>query len=269
MIEIKETGNFLYPNKDGIIERDFPEFQADWKEIVVKTIQFYRDEFGDKIHSIYIRGSVASGVAVKYASDLDTYCVMKDENFKPDSEGARVFNHKILEEHPYCLQVELMAVPKNFILDNDSRRTALKTQAKCVYGEDLSKEIEEKRLIDMYQVLPGFRLHAKVNLPRYLEMDKGNSSRLKSCCSWMMKNLLRSAFELIMLEEGRWTNGLYLCHSTVAARFPEMADHTFRVLELALNPIDDADEITRLANKFYDFFEENLGLAKTEIKALP
>lgn len=269
MIKIQKHGSFLYPNSEGFIEPVFPEMQKEWKIIVDKTVEYYRTDFGDKIHSIYVRGSVAKGQAVKRVSDVDTYCVMKDDDFKPNPENAKAFNSKIVNEYPYCFQVELVAMSKNFIMDNHKRRMTLKTQGRCVYGEDLALEIEGQKLCDMYHVLPNFRLHSKVNLPNYLEMDKGNSPRLKSCCSWMMKNLLRSAYELIMLDEGKWTSDLFLCHQLVSERFPEMKEYTYRALDLALNPIDDGNEMTFLADKFYDFFESNLSLVKIKTTPLP
>lgn len=266
MIKIKEVGSFLYPNEDGFLEPNFPEIQPEWKEIVDKTIDFYRADLRDKIHSIYVRGSVAKGLAVKNVSDVDTYCVMKDDNFKPDPSKANAFNAKIVEEYPFCLQVELMAMSKEFILNHNKFPMIIKTQARCVYGENLADEIDGVKLEDMYHYLPNFKINLKDRLPKYLEQDKGNSDRLKSCCSWLMKTILRASYELIMVEERRWTNDLYLCHSTVAKRFPEMEEFTYEALNLALNPIENELEMTSIASKFYDFLEAHLSLVKTEIK---
>ena len=64
MIKIQKHGSFLFPNSEGFIEPVFPEMQKEWKIIVDKTVEYYRTDFGDKIHSIYVRGSVAKGQVV-------------------------------------------------------------------------------------------------------------------------------------------------------------------------------------------------------------
>src|SRR5690606_41345984 len=47
-----------------------------WASAVALVVDAYRDRLGPALHSVYVRGSVARGLAVEGVSDLDTFAVL-------------------------------------------------------------------------------------------------------------------------------------------------------------------------------------------------
>ena len=63
MVEIKKSGSYLELDDSGhLIKIAGPEkFQDKWKRLIEEANDFYIRECGDKLHSVYVRGSVAKG----------------------------------------------------------------------------------------------------------------------------------------------------------------------------------------------------------------
>lgn len=188
--------------------------QDKWSSIVQDTIRFYRQALQDQLHSVYVRGSVAKGNAVEFISDLDSFALSKT------SVDACVvvdcFRRDMKERYPYCLGVETIVVPLTTLSDAPPKRTRsiweeiIKTQARCVFGENMAPAIASFRLKEMVGHSLYIQNEVEHKLPRYLEEDKDDPEELKGLCMWIMRRLLRSAFDLVMLREGRFTRDLSL-----------------------------------------------------------
>src|SRR5688572_20436154 len=76
---IERIGNIQKLNSEGYIINDFSleNIQEDYLVILEDIIKLYKKNYSDILHSIYIRGSVLKGMAVKEISDIDTIGIMK------------------------------------------------------------------------------------------------------------------------------------------------------------------------------------------------
>lgn len=79
MIEIAEYGGVYVVGSDGLLvpEGSRDNIVAPWSEAVDFLVRGYREILGEHLHSVYIRGSVARGLAVEGLSDLDTTAVTR------------------------------------------------------------------------------------------------------------------------------------------------------------------------------------------------
>ena len=93
IIEIKPTGSYFGIDKEGYLINPASEdkLQEQWKPAIDDLVEAYKENHGEHLESIYVRGSVAKGKAIDYVSDIDVFAYVnlpKDEissewNIKP------------------------------------------------------------------------------------------------------------------------------------------------------------------------------------------
>ncbi len=90
MIEIQKHGAVLHTDPDGYL---IPDVSLDnivppWDEAVDFIKNAYIGHLGESLHSVYIRGSVARGLAVEGISDLDSFALAR--GYPSKMEGVKI-----------------------------------------------------------------------------------------------------------------------------------------------------------------------------------
>ena len=244
---IKKTGSFFELDGDGYIVNPASEdkIQEKWLPAVGDVKGEYLKHFDDKLHSVYIRGSVAKGEAVDDVSDIDSFAVISLTRDEIDTSWAKDFNKSLVSRYPFVTKVEISVLPIDEIENHRAFRIMLKTQSACVYGVSLADNIHPlKPNKDVIQHLQ--------NIGREVEETMGwlqgeNSGKdIQKRCAWIMKRLLRSGFELVIERSGKYTRDLYPCYTEFSKYHPEKESEMHKVLELAINPIGNANEIMNI-----------------------
>lgn len=180
--KIKAIGKYWKIDRNGCVVNDAStsKIQKRWQPVVKETKSAYINYFGNDLKSIYIRGSVARGVAREYISDLDTIAFVSLPNSKIDLSWAKDFNNYIKNEYPFVTRVEIIVDPEKEAYTNAGNKIILKTQSVCIYGNDLAKNIESFR-INRSLVQHAFSL--KKDIDRTLKrMKSDQSEKIKSIC---------------------------------------------------------------------------------------
>ena len=246
-IKLKRHGSYLKTDKEGfvipIVSNEL--VQEHWKPLIKELIDYYRFHFKDELISVYIRGSVAKGEAVDFISDLDSICVVENKKNNLDCDD---FLDRMVNEFPFCHHIELCNISKEDIENKFPPRDRgvwaelIKTQSICVYGKDLESEIEPFMLKDM--IGHSYYLEKDlIKLQTYLEEDKDCPEDLRDSCSWIAKRIIRSGFDLVMEREELFTRDLYLCYESFSKYYPNQSKSMYRVLDLAINPVSNIEEI--------------------------
>ena len=68
-MEVDAEGNLINEARQD-------KFQENWREAINDFVATVKEHLGDKVLSIYIRGSAAKGTAVDTISDLDTITIL-------------------------------------------------------------------------------------------------------------------------------------------------------------------------------------------------
>ncbi len=242
-------GSFLELGVDGFvksIDAKIP-LQNSWSKVVDRTIEFYKKEIGPELHSVYIRGSAAKAEAVEYISDLDSFAVTRIE-VGDEPRSMDEFEKGIKEDFPFCNHVEISVISLEQLRETPPKRNRsiweelIKTQSRCVFGEDLSDSIEPFLLEDMLGHSLYLDDEVRNKLPSYIEEDKDDPEELKSNCVWIMRRILRGAFDLVMVNEGKFTRDLYLCYEVVSRIYPDKEASMRKALDLSLNPSPETKE---------------------------
>jgi hypothetical protein len=258
MNEVLEIGHILTTDAAGfIINPARPEnLVAPWKQVVEAVKLGYLRHLGDNVHSIYVRGSVARGLARESISDVDSFAVVRRE--VADLSWTAEVEKEVRQRFAFCAGAELVCLVHEDLLRgaddyHASWRMILKTQCVCVYGEDLAARLPD------YKPGPETVVHATelrrhvermtddlrallflTRLPfgeRLFRTSGGGYRALVSLgCAELMKRIVRTGFELVMEEERVYTRDLYPCYTIFAKHFPARASSMRRALELAINP---------------------------------
>ncbi len=248
---IKEIGGYLSVDEHGfIVKVASPEkFQETWKPVIEEIKKVYLENFGEKIHSIYIRGSVAKGEAVEGISDVDSFAVVRNKEDEVDESILEGLETQIENKFPFVQGAEMGVISLGRLDNRSSFKMMIKTQAVCIYGEDLSNEIAP------YKIDKGLFIHSH-NLEKSITSTiKGleemqDKSEIEEKCRWIMKNILRSGCEIVITRSQKYTRDLYPCYKVFAEYYPEHEAEMKEVLTLAISPTEDKEKIVEVLERF-------------------
>ena len=242
-MEIKRIGNYLETDEQGFLQSraDAANVTSPWRGVVEEVKKAYLEQWPETIHSVYVRGSIAKGLAVEGTSDIDSFAVLnpsREQTF-PYNEfrgWTDTLEQSVREEFPFVTGVELGLETFGEAQDRKNPYALiLKTEAVCVYGENLAEKIAPyKPGVEMAFQTKYFRSYLETFLTEYPTEPEADKPEF---LNWMMRRFLRLGMELVMAEEQRFTRDLYLCYESFAKHYPGKAAEMYRALELAVNPV--------------------------------
>lgn len=236
MTEIKNIGGYLLLDSQGNIipSASLTKIQPQWKPLIEKTVDAYKEHYGSALVSVYVRGSVAKGEAIDDISDLDTIAVVDLEEKSISTNWGKVFSDELVGSYPFVEKIEIMAETREQAIDtNRATHILLKTQAICVYGEDIAQTIAAIKLGEAAQHYRSIQSDIEKSI-RFFEGD--NDLQFKKQCAWIMKRILRTGFELVMERAQKYTRDLYPCYESFSFYYPEKSTLMRKTLDLVLNP---------------------------------
>lgn len=245
-IEIRPIGSYAELDEEGYIINPTgrEKIQPHWWPVIDETMQFYKDIFGDDLYAFFIRGSVAKGQSVDGVSDLDTLAYVHNKADYADL-NTLPFRNSIPEKYPFAEGVEILYKPVEAIPQDGW----LLIQSLQLYGEPIEppKVKPGPEMISNARNM-AVRMQQSADLIAKLK-ENPIPGRAEMQCVWLMKELLRIGVQLTYGRSGRFTRDLYLCYKDFAEYYPDHADDMYQVLDLALNPTSDFDEMTTVRDK--------------------
>lgn len=203
-------------------------------------VDAYLKRWGEDIHSIYVRGSLAKGLAVEGVSDIDSFAVLmpgkvQRESYDEFGVWAEDVEQNIQEAFSFVAGVEFGLETFAGVRARDNPYTfIIKTEAACIYGESLVESIGPYRLgPEVAFQTRYFEQHLEQFSEEYPDEPEADKPEY---LVWLMRRFLRLGMELVMIDEKRYTRDLYLCYESFAKHYPEQAAEMYRALELAVNP---------------------------------
>ncbi len=255
MIQPQRIGRFLSVDKFGFVQPDVAIDLIDntWKPVVEFVIRSLMKRQG--VRSVYVRGSIPRGLAIKNVSDAD-FIYFSEINFDSadvDLEDAAEADFPVVKD----LQIFRLDRTRFNRIHYLQRRPyfhmLLKTQGLFLAGDDIVKDIEPFK-IGPNMVSHVFSLANEFSrLPRWLEDDRNRGIDQSIRHQWFSRKIVRSGFEVTMDRTDRFTRDLYLCYEQFAQFYPERSKQMYRVLENCLSgedsPVQYRELVTFLANE--------------------
>lgn len=249
-MEVRRLGRLVPVDGDGYIVRDVDasHLRPPWDAALADIRAASRDHWGERLHSLYVRGSLPRGFAVEGVSDIDCYAFLHDDDDEIDRGWIEAACRELDARHPFQTGIEIIPFSLKGILDPAPSglyrilQFSVGSNCLCIYGEDLGPRLPRFR--------PGPEIAVRAaNLPSEMETARAALAQAKSAdeakewCGWIMKRIVRTGFELVMEREQAYTRDLYFCYEAFARHYPEHKRRMYRCLELAVQPSADATEI--------------------------
>lgn len=250
-IEIRPMGSYFEVDENGYLVNpaSLEKIQEKWKPAIDDVVEVYKNKFGDVLHSVYIRGSVAKGEAVEGVSDLDSFAYVNLKKEEIEKGWQKEERALLKEKYPYIEDIEITVMPV------PEKASLMVAQSVCVYGEAM--EVQPKKPgKDMFNHLYYFE-ERHINARKSLEnISDSEKEKIQSKCVWLMKDILRAGFELTMERSGHYTRDLYLCCKDFSEYYPEKENIMFKVLDLAINPVSDKKRIFEVIDEIVPWVAE-------------
>ena len=257
-MEIRKLGKLHKLDSDGNIENPsvLPVQQEEYRNVVNQIIDELLLNFKDVILSVYIRGSVAKAAAIPYVSDIDLI-ILSNRNL---DENENLLRKKISEnvgnKNPFVNGVELFFMNADE-LSKIKTQFLFKTQCACVYGNDVIPSIQKFKIgRDAIVYSEGF-YDSMMNIIKELSVEE-DENEIKEICSWVMKKMIRTAFETVMMRDNSFTRDLYPCYEIFSKYHPEKESEIRKALELAINPTDNKLEILETINGLVNYIKNEI-----------
>lgn len=225
-----------------------------WRQAVDRVAASCRDIFADDIHGIYVRGSVARGTAVEGIADLDIVLVLREFRAPPFSATIAGIEAEAAAAFPLLRGVELDPVARAALRGSGRpwprQAFLLKTQSVCVHGSDLIPTLPAARP-GTNAMIESRRLESSIAFVRQkLKSPRTMSRERRAYCLWLMKILIRSAFELVWHLEHCYTRELRACAAIFSKHHPAQKAAIDHAVAWAIEPTDDVTALLALLDSF-------------------
>lgn len=259
---IKPIGEVLKPNKEGYFVSSINQkkpLQKEWQRPINVCVQEIQNRLPNLISSIYLRGSVARGIAIPRVSDIDLVVITK--NSLPTSyskDWVRPFIKELRNRYPLVDDVEFETMSLSSLLSEDKYRgirVLLTLQAKLLAGDDVLKQLPLLKADNSSFVhIPTFSRFQKklkntvatkdIFLPVYIP--------------WIAKRYIRTGFELCIERERVFTRDLYFCYKIFSKYYPNKKKEMLDVLEQSVNPTWTKSKLLNCVNSLGDWLEQEV-----------
>lgn len=208
---------------------------------------------GPLLHSLYVYGSVATGQAKPFVSDLDLSVVLQRPATTPELATIESVRIALESRHPEVVKIDFDIGVLVEVL-SPARELDwgywLKHHCRCVLGEDLSEKFEPFRPSRaIAQALNG---DFEVVLGKYAEriatLDEAvQSAKLQREAA---RKLVRSTNVLRSNEDQAWPGSLQAHHAAFRRRFPRMEEELEFFMREATDPTATREEFVRRLKGF-------------------
>jgi len=244
MNEVTKSGTFLDIDEHGYLVSDasFDKIASPWREAVDYAGQLEVHRLGDRLHSLYLRGSVPRGTALPGRSDLDLFAVLFGNGSTPPTAPPQFDD--FLSRFPFVASIESSHITlANVHGPFHYYRFVMKVSAVCIHGEDLLPQIPPYTT-DAPIAEEWFRIFPHL-VNQFLSdfKESGNDDIKKRLCHDIMKAFLRAGMLLVMRRQRAYTRDLYPSYQCFSKYYPAQEPAMRRCLELAVNPESDGHSL--------------------------
>lgn len=243
--KIIKTGKIQPIDANGYIVNNcsLDLLQAEYQPVLKDILTLYEQHFSDVLHSVYLRGSVAKGIAMPFVSDIDTIAISKVKLSQAQLAERLTPAAFLDQKYDFVNGIEAHFESLSDVQNSDRLQFLLKTQCICIYGTDLNPALPSFKP-DKNGIAHAPYLESDIERAKNWLKDETDEAEIKDICSWIMKRIVRIGFEIVMERENCFTRDLYPCYELFSKHYPAKQAQMFRILELAVFPTIDKTLIT-------------------------
>jgi len=217
-----------------------------WQPLLNALKDYYQEQFGPHFRSMWIRGSLARGLFWDGLSDLDTFALISGdphlrwEPCRPAKLVVQKWTALFPQGYTIC-PIEMMysSFDKDDQVEMPRISMLIKTQSVCWWGDDVSADLAP------IKPGPGMCLHYRWLASDWLFLQQMKTPDARTYRTYI-KALIRTAFELIMEDLGKFTPDLFWAVESFAQYYPQKSAQMKKILNLYVHPLDKKQQLTTL-----------------------
>lgn len=238
-------------NPDGTIAREGSQDRIPTAFTpVVQTLRTRLEEnFGPRMHSAYLYGSIPRGTAIPQTSDLDALVVLHTTPGEDDHARARTLQEEIDTAFDQVNGggILLDSVP-NLTSELEIHDAGFFLACLCtpLSGPDLARQLPDYRPTTLLARETNGDLH--LTLPRWRTRiaQATTDTDHQTLSRGVSRRLVRTGFTLVMPAWGGWTSDLDLAADIFGHYYPERHDQMRTAAHTAQHPTADPDHLNEL-----------------------
>jgi uncharacterized protein len=220
---------------------------------IVKDVKSELLKFSDKIHSIYLYGSVATGKAKSPTSDLDIVVVLKTKPTSKLKPQLKDLETSLSQKYKKVFREVGFAITyKNEVLrgkESFGWRFFLTILSVKIFGDNLFQK--EMKFSPTKKLARNLHSDVDKNIEEAKKKIKiANSEDAKLQIKSIMKKIIRTAFSVVMEDENYWTTNLDEMTKIFTKYYPEKKQQINTVLKMAKSKSSDRKSATLILNNF-------------------
>jgi predicted nucleotidyltransferase len=248
-------------------EADLANVQPEYRGLPDAAAGLLTAQFGARLHSAYLYGSIVRGNAVPGRSDVDALAVLLAAPDDEDRARADRVERALVERFPVLFSAGVGLTHLKEVRSPAQRyglQVFLRELAVCVWGEDLRPSLPRTR--PSAALAAGFHDDAHVVLARARQTlaTSTDAEVVRRTCRMASRRMVQVAFAVVMAREGGWATVLEEQAAAVGAAFPHWAEAARRAAEQGRRPVADAEVVRELLDGFGRWAEEALDQAVVE-----
>jgi predicted nucleotidyltransferase len=209
-----------------------------------------------QIHSAYVTGSVARGLYKHGQSDLDLFFVLPSgiSHYSDLEADVRNLESDLAKGFPLFSDVQIELWPWNYVFPIKNIFSigsfVIKTHSLCFFGEDLSKKISPFKLSGNIPNDDIVQIKADIEEALQEIENNINPANVKYWGRRIAKNIVRTAFGIVCLKEGKFTRDIELCAGVFSKYFPEKTREIDIASKLIRSPTADPLQLKEFLEGF-------------------
>jgi predicted nucleotidyltransferase len=270
---VRDNHQMDHLDNEGYIqpEADLANVQPEYQGLPDATADLLADEFGSRLHSAYLYGSVVRGNAVPGRSDLDVIAVLLAAPADEDRARADRVERALVQRFPVLVSAGVGLTHLQQVRSPAQRyggQVFLRELAVCICGEDLRPGLPRTK--PSAAVAAGFHAdtHAVFARARETLGTSTDPKVIRGVCRMASKKMVQVAFAVVMAREGVWATVLEEQAAAVGAAFPQWAEAARRAAEQGRRPVADAGVVRELLDTFGRWAEKALDRSVSEASNL-
>lgn len=215
--------------REGELSRVAPVFQP----LLAEVGSALRQEFGNRLHSLYLYGSVPRGTAVPGRSDLDVSVVLRDDVVGRDRERTAGLEVDLQRGTTVVDGIGILLDPRTLFLEAAERYDgAFHLSCLCTpwWGPDLGEELPEQR--PTVELAYGLGRGADAALRSLADDIIVGRRPLPVLRRAVGRRLLRLAFTTVLARWPGWSSDPGVLTRVITACYPDRADELTRLARL-------------------------------------
>jgi hypothetical protein len=253
-------------------EADLANVQPEYRGVPGAAAALLAGEFGSRLHSAYLYGSVARGNAVPGRSDVDLVAVLLAAPVDEDRNRADRVERALVERFPLLSGAGAGLTHLGEVRSPAQRyglQVFLRELAVCIWGQDVRPDLPPTK--PSAAVAAGFHAdtHAVLARARETLRTSADPEVVRRACRTATRRMVQVAFAVVMAREGVWATVLEEQAAAVGAAFPQWAEAARRTAEQGRRPVADAEVVRELLDTFGRWAEDALDQAVSEAGHAP